>query len=799
MNEQPVFTAARIAAVLRVKRQSVQRMLEGLTCTTQVLVSGQKTAAWCWSALPVTLHKRLDAEGQRLGYGCGEALLRRPVAAWKPPMPLANVAQHCIDKAVKLQRVLLPLLSRRAGLNAAEFEALGVRDYAAVFGHTITTRHFRELYSRTVERDAGAENWTRLDLFLDARPAAKPTLTVFSSQQEAEFAELHDFIALCRNPSQPTPEEERALWIRVMEVRDELRASKSIKRRLVKFLLRHAPWLAASEGALRVAFHRQQKRWEQGGRKAEALLDGRRKRKGERRAIYPKGDRDKIIWAAGAKHGNRLAPALRELVENRDLTAGTIERLLIAPANKSYVPQTLRADVTPEIKALAPYHMGPRAVDQVRPSIERRYDRIPSEMCFQGDDVTLPVYWFVPDGKGWFSLVRGQCLIMIDFRSMKVLGFSLQPDRNYNSLVIRSLITKVCSDWNLPKIFYFERGIWYRSRILKGDLKAEATPFSTPEVELGLRGLGVKFKHAIRARSKLVERVIGLLQDLMGGEPGYCGRDERKDCPEQVRRQKLDVEARRCHPKDHFYDFDQWQQRLTEIITKYNATEQQGRVLNRMSPDEAFEKFKDRSNPPITFDASCRHLLSHYKCVTEVKHGGVTILGKFRFYGKQLNAHIGKRMMFWFDPQNPEVVVVTDMKEKNPFCVERAGSTDALDAEPEEYAREAARVESHLAHTKARFISLKNHFGDAKRVNLVPSSTAALGAEIERSQNQAASKRTAKAAAVGKIQSTGRKLGVPAHLLNSLSSPQAARGLSTMEELERQHEKSIAESDEVAE
>jgi len=52
------------------------------------------------------------------------------------------------------------------------------------------------------------------------------------------------------------------------------------------------------------------------------------------------------------------------------------------------------------------------------------------------DDFTFPVYFYVPDGKGWFTLTRGQCLIFLDARSWRVIAYSLQPERNYNSLVI---------------------------------------------------------------------------------------------------------------------------------------------------------------------------------------------------------------------------------------------------------------------------------------------------------------------------------------------------------------------------
>ena len=56
------------------------------------------------------------------------------------------------------------------------------------------------------------------------------------------------------------------------------------------------------------------------------------------------------------------------------------------------------------------------------------------------------------------------------------------------------------------------------------------------ETELGLREFGVRFKHSRLPRSKPVERVIGALQNLMEGLPGYVGRNEMVEKFERVDR-----------------------------------------------------------------------------------------------------------------------------------------------------------------------------------------------------------------------------------------------------------------------
>ncbi len=264
------------------------------------------------------------------------------------------------------------------------------------------------------------------------------------------------------------------------------------------------------------------------------------------------------------------------------------ETLFARGSDKSFVNHRLRAAVTADVRMVEPYLLGGRALDTARAWLDRDYSNLPSGLCFSSDDVTLPVYWFVPDGKDWFTLVRGQCLITIDFRSLRILGFSLQPDRNYSSPVIHTMFAKVFADWGVPQFLYLERGIWKNSRLITGGPKAarvpagwEFMPLSWTESERGFGDLGVTFIHAIRARSKVVERVIGLVQDQMEADPGYCGRDERRDCPEITKRRMDDVKFRRVYPCEHFYDGNQWERRLREIFAAYNATPQGGKGPRR--------------------------------------------------------------------------------------------------------------------------------------------------------------------------------------------------------------------------
>ncbi len=160
------------------------------------------------------------------------------------------------------------------------------------------------------------------------------------------------------------------------------------------------------------------------------------------------------------------------------------------------------------------------------------------------DDLIAPIYFYVPDGCGWYDLTRGQVLASVDVRSSKIIAWSLQPERNYNSLVIRTLMNRVCADRGLPGVWLFERGIWKSAKLVKGESPPGwADGLFWPEAQVGWDQVGVRFIHATRARTKRVERVFGLIQDLMECVRGYCGRDELRDCPEVTKHAMDDVRA----------------------------------------------------------------------------------------------------------------------------------------------------------------------------------------------------------------------------------------------------------------
>jgi hypothetical protein len=567
----PVYSAAQIAFALNRSKRGIIQALENVAPVPKV-IRGQQTHAWPIAALPVSLQESLRNAANQKRCRNPETLLQMPCKRWEPPIPLAEIAQSNLDHAAKLQTALRPLLERQhdLSLTEAEFENLGVAEYKKVFAHTISSRHWRRIFNRTIERDLGSEEWSRFDIFLDERPARKQK--ALSLRAPEEFQALQQAISVFSNPAAPTEKETDYLWLRALDFYGEKiaagKTSKQAKRLLFPFLEKYAPFLAPTRDALLKAFNRRKEKLEKSGGNVSAIADQR----GQKSISISQEDVDKIIAHARLRCGGRVSQAWRELCERGELSEATLSRYLANPKSKSHVPKTIRDLTTNEIRLLENIHHGPRQHKLNGAFISRDWSDVRGGDWWNADDCTLPIYYYVPDGKGWFTLMRGQFLLMIDLRTTQILGFALQSERNYNARVIRTLITRVCDNHHLPrKGFYFENGIWRNSKILKGD-SSDAAAMPWGETEVGLQEFGLKFVHAKLPRAKPIERVLGMMQDLMEGDLGYAGRDERHDRYERFQKLKLQFEAKKIHPAGHFYDLDQWENRLHELCEQYNAT-----------------------------------------------------------------------------------------------------------------------------------------------------------------------------------------------------------------------------------
>lgn len=784
------FTAARLADCLGQSPRAVRRILADVPSVSKVIVRNNETAAWSIPQLPDSLRNRLAVEATRAGYRDAESMLAAPPQRWAPPLPLDKICDADIEQANKLRDALRPWLAQRHDLriSSAAMEAQGAADYARIFQHRISERYWRKLAARTIERDGGAEDWNRLELYLPERPQPKATpARNLSDALASEFSAVESYINACGNPASPSEIERRGIWLAALEKHAALvrggMEEKQAARMVRDFLFAKAPFLAPSRNALLKAFERKLAALLEKGGDPKALRDGRENN--GRPFDLSEDDRDLLIHRAVFYYGGNLAPAWRSLL-GHGFSEPVRQRFTGKAASKSHVPESVRDSVSAEVEVLTVMNRGPRAFDSIKGHVERNYDGISSLHCMSADDFTMPVYYYVPDGDGWFNLTRGQILVFTDFRTLCILGWSMQPDRNYSSLTIRSLCTHVFGTHGIPRILQFERGIWESSTLIKG---RDPAPFEFSEVVSGLREFGIKFIHSIRPRSKTVERVGGLLQDLMEGEPGYCGRKEREDAPEVLRKQMALVESRNVHPSKFFLSYDQWYQRFGEIVDTYNATQQQGKILRGLSPDDALKHFADEKAPmPLT--AGARYLLAHDKRVCKVTLNGVTIqVGKkkFNYRGAEIAHLVGHDVLAWFDPENPESLVVTDMQRKNPICVGRANAVDALECltAPDSGKLAAAMqlVEGQASYMKARFKVVHSKHAMPQLRVLADARTLTLGQEIDAKKSE----RKESVVRVERAKRKARSMDIPAVLIGD--DPEKARGLELLAEAERENQR----------
>ena len=274
-------------------------------------------------------------------FTAGEIATARRRSSWKSKYSINECSEKPIARASLLQRALAPSLQARYKdqfESRAEFEGAGVEEYRRVFGHSITTRHWRRLFKRTIDRDGGAKNWARLEIYLDESPPRKARSVVPFAF--AAFKDLQEVIASFADPLAPTEDEKAYLWTYVFEAYERVlekdSKAKKIKRQLIRFLAENASFLGRSEKGIKLQFERKLKRWIEGDRKPAAIADRRRQQ--SRPSVA------EAFWRRGTRTDGESAPLRwwpHPGLARIEKTAASL-----AAAFRSTTPQPLRASRT---------------------------------------------------------------------------------------------------------------------------------------------------------------------------------------------------------------------------------------------------------------------------------------------------------------------------------------------------------------------------------------------------------------------------------------------------------------------
>ncbi|MEP6667913.1 MAG: hypothetical protein ABJF10_02105 [Chthoniobacter sp.] len=679
-------------------------------------IRGNRAAVWGLAQLPDALRGELVTLAAARGFRDAGAMLTTPQAQWQPPVPLAAVAGEALGKARKLCTAFAGTLQRLNDLtlSEAEFSQRGMADYRAAFGYEISAKQWKRLLDRTVSRDRGAEDWQRLEIYLDENCARKsPASTVAAVLSGNDHRELRDLIASFKKPADPAKGERVLLWQRVFDRYADLLAdgmpARTARRGLVAFLALHAPSLARTAHALHVAFNAKLAKWEAGEGKPSALADGRASANRERTLELSKEDRETLL-ALAAKLGGGLSQGWREAIRRGVLSADLVQRYIGNARSKSYVPHAVREALGNDVKLLDDLMHGPRQARLGGAYISRDPNTFAAGDWMQGDDCTLPVYYSEETAEG-VRLMRGQFLAMIDVRTTYILGFvliSAPPDRpsTYNAWHIRNLITTVHEMYGLPRHgFYFENGSW-RAKVLTGNF-ADQTG-----TETGLREFGLKFRHARLPRAKVVERVFGALQNTMEAEPGYIGRGWHNDRYERTERAKRFVESGKLKAGDHFYTRDQCIERLTHLVQLYNEEPQGGKYCGGLSPKDAYEKHFGEV-PLLRLPNAARYLLANERKLLKVGRNGISFRAGsevFTYKSAETGALIGRPAEVFFNRESPEVLGVKHPDSGEVFAVRRAAQVPAMDADDETLAQAFAENEAHDGYKRALYRAIRPKF-----------------------------------------------------------------------------------------
>lgn len=248
------LTAAEMAAALGVSPQAIRKQLRSAPATGKRAVAGNIADTWGLPDLPAGLRSRLECLARSRGYPTVDEMFVGHFKAWTPPVPPGEISDETWTEADKKKRALLRSLRCRFVTSQGDFERDGVADYEKVFGHKISTRHFRGLIARTVERDGWLENWERLELYLPARPERKRE----AIESKEQFPGLADFIN-----SGATVDE---IWKKTFQTFADLvkagKPRKRVARQLRAFLSERMPSWSPSPEALRKAWDRKLERWQ---------------------------------------------------------------------------------------------------------------------------------------------------------------------------------------------------------------------------------------------------------------------------------------------------------------------------------------------------------------------------------------------------------------------------------------------------------------------------------------------------------------------------------------------------------
>jgi len=640
----------------------------------------------------------------------------------------------------------------------------------------------------------GARPWRDMAHFIADPPppgakASLPTAKQGVGWKPEDFDALEAAVKTLADPARPTAGERAMLLHRAFEAVETAvsdgRPAKKVKVALLRWLSARVPAL----GCCRRSLNRNLARWRSEGRKMTALMDKRPEVNRKRRTTlaFPKVDQDRHLSAAIKLHGREVAPAWREMVQRSPEDGGFSAEARRGSGEEC--PRRLRSLMVGRAKELFPFYHQPRKASLNSAYSRRDWSGVAAGDWFSSDDFTLEVYFYTPDGKGWWKLTRGQFLPMICERSLCILDFLLLPEKHYTGANIRTLMNRVGLGFGLPrKGFHFESGIWKQSQLVSGSV-----PWGDLETSLEKR-LGIRISHSLpgNAKAKPVEFVGRLFQRRLRRYPGWAGPNEQVFKVESVQEAKLAVEAGRATPWDAgFKSLTDWKAILETECVSYNHTPQRSRIMGgnrvvRMAPEEAWATLQQDAPPLVNLSGSgAEHLLCSHWVSKRVTRFGIrfTHSGRDLVFCNDATAKlIGQTVKVFFDSECPDMAHI-ETESGEMFHVPEAGYMPAKDATKADFKRRAATVGAHIKGALGLVSSLPHDFMPPTRRNLPAPELqrrqeAMAAAEADHRKDDGNRARQAR-----RVESLGREVGIAPSTM--LDAPNAERGFELLREAGR--------------
>ncbi|HOW64866.1 MAG TPA: hypothetical protein P5186_19880 [Candidatus Paceibacterota bacterium] len=708
----PTYTAAQIASALDENVRVIRRLLSSIVGSGARVEGGRVAKAWSITELPELIREQLAAQAGKSGIPIDELLSNAP-KAWSLPVPISSINTDAVARAGKLREALrLPLTRRHE--DSASLAPIGLAEFKRVHGYEISAKHWRRLFERAIDRDGGQEQFERIDLYIDDRACRVKKEQRQAALTRYRHQELETMFEALENKLNPTPDDLEYLWDSVFRYYEKClcQASdpgvqKHFKGSLLRFLLACIPSLSPSPDSLRRCFDRKYSRWCDGGKAPSIIRDQRQLKSGN--FTSPKFEADQtIIRELAILHNGNESLAHRLARKRGVLSKEFTDHYRFDPRkNKSYVPPAIREGITNQVNMCQELHRGPWAFKMAGPWIPRDHtDSSPGDY-FSGDDVTWNSYWYYYDEDGRLHVERGECLLMIDFRTGKPLDFILIAGK-YNSRHIRSVTLRIHDKIGLPrKGFYLERGVWASCFIAGDRNKRDWMHWRDTQLGLRDRGLDLEMRHAHTPRAKTIEGLLRILQERMRSEPGFVGFNERTEKYERMQEFIARVRTGKEDPRNGLLSMEQWAERISQILDEFANDPQNGKMLPGISPAEAWATaIQDR--PLRRLPDEARYLLATHRFPVLVQKYGIALnIGGHRmlYANEHTGRLIGQRVFAYYNIDHPDLLTVSDFNRQNFFSVKRI-LLPAMTATSEQFAEANAQIRDHQKTAKVIYGNL---------------------------------------------------------------------------------------------